>query len=379
MIELLLHIGGEKTGSTSIQASLRSSRERLAADGILVPRALGEGNQVPAYIYASDGEVDELKGQLGVTSPDQLAAFRARVRRELRAEVAAAPALRTVVVSNEHLSSRLRRPAELARLHALFAEALGPFTCRIVYFARPQWELVPSLYSTYVKTGGQAPLRYPFSEQLDAKLRHLRIVELWRAAFPGAVLDVRGFSTADAGYDVVRAFGELLGCATPLDPVAAQNVSLSAPATELMRIFNAHVPRTVEHRFNPARGNIQQLLEAQPGPPLEIPLALQGAIAAEFAGENARLNALAGREVIAPRPDLVAQASPDATHDVPLALALDEAVRLLGACFAAKQTQFLQVRARGERLHAQLEALRRDGRAPGAGAPASSPHARTDG
>lgn len=360
MVEVVLHIGGEKTGSTSIQASMSGSRDRLASDGILYPRIFGDSNHVGAYVYASSGATDELKGQAGVTSPATLRKFQEGVEHKLLREIGNTAGLRKVIVSNEHLSSRLRKSSEIRKLRSLFEKIISPVEYHIVYYARPQWELVSSLYSTYIKTGGLSPFAYPLSDNLHYKLRHLQIIELWRKGFPDARLSVKEFTTKGEDFDVVKNFRAALDIGPELDDVPTQNVSLTAPAVELMRLINKYVPRSIDHRFNPARGNIQQLLEAQEGPSLGIPAELQGRIAKEFSNDNARLNELLGTELIAPRPDLVEsyEAAEQVESKIEIELEVEEAVRMLSECFSAKQKQFLVQKERNEKLLARVEELR---------------------
>ena len=56
---LILHIGTEKTGSTSIQTFLRLNKTRLAANGVGVPTCLGDTLHFRLQLMANDDDVDD--------------------------------------------------------------------------------------------------------------------------------------------------------------------------------------------------------------------------------------------------------------------------------------------------------------------------------
>ncbi|NBO66447.1 MAG: hypothetical protein EBU88_16655, partial [Acidobacteria bacterium] len=56
---LILHIGTEKTGSTSIQTFLSLNHRRLAANGIGVPTCLGTPLHFRLQLMAHDDDVND--------------------------------------------------------------------------------------------------------------------------------------------------------------------------------------------------------------------------------------------------------------------------------------------------------------------------------
>lgn len=346
-MKVWFHIGGEKTGSTALQWSMSQGREALAASGVLYPRALGEVNHVLAYVYASEGGVDELKGQFGVQSRDDLAALRIKVRQELGRELAQRT-FHTAVVSNEHLSSRLAAPSELECLRDLF-RALDPdASFGVIYYARPQWDLIASSYSTHVKTGGTLPLRDPVERFAGRVLSHYTIVKRWAGVFGAENCFVVPYESGNVAYvDVLSDFAGRTGL--PALPVVSErrNPRLTMGAAEFMRRINELLPRSVDNKFNPLRGNLQELMEAvEIGEPLRVGGGLQEAVAERYREENALL----ANEFLQGGPLFTHQPDPHAPDQADMPLSLDDALTIFVACWSAKQKQVIELRRAMDRL-----------------------------
>src|SRR5438045_23824 len=111
-----LHIGTEKTGTTSIQNFLSKNRSRLEQQGILYPRSPGNQNHTALAVYAlRPGKQGGIRRSSGVSSPKQVPRFRERLSTELDEEVATSGSS-IMIFSNEHLSSRLLTETEIERV-----------------------------------------------------------------------------------------------------------------------------------------------------------------------------------------------------------------------------------------------------------------------
>ena len=206
MTDCVLHIGLEKTGSTSLQATLAKNRSLLGSHGILYPASLGERNHVRAYMYASESGPDPMKVQFGLTDQDSLADFRATVSADLAREVSASQPLK-LCISNEHCSSRLLKVSEIKRLQ----ELIEPFCDKVtvVVYLRAQGDMLLSSYSTYLKTGGTRPFGSPNTVEMAGKYDHEAILERWSSVFGENALDVRLYERSNS-FDVVADFIERL-------------------------------------------------------------------------------------------------------------------------------------------------------------------------
>ncbi len=78
-MELYLHIGTEKTGTTSVQKFFRANREVLAQNGIIYPLAPGKQNHMGLAASAQDiGQArGPLRKSLGIKTEAEARTFRA--------------------------------------------------------------------------------------------------------------------------------------------------------------------------------------------------------------------------------------------------------------------------------------------------------------
>jgi hypothetical protein len=299
-MKVLLHIGAPKTGSTSIQHWAAENRAALAARGILYPVAPGErpdptpeANHVGLALAAS-AEVrgSTLPRMLDLADAAAAEAFATRMEPRLAEEIAGS-GCGTLLLSNEHLSSRLREEAEIAALRRLLERAAGAVSAwRVVYYHRRQDEMIQSIHAMRVLHGTTEPFRLAMRPE-DPRLDPRAILDLYARVFGEEAITVRLFDPRRlARGDAVADLASLLG----VDPAEAgftepsrRNVSLTGPALELLRLLNAHGPKLREAIRDPNRVPIIAALRAlPPGPPLA--LAPRAALDAFLAG-HAEINA----------------------------------------------------------------------------------------
>jgi hypothetical protein len=295
---VILHIGGEKTGSTTLQATLAANRQALAAEGILYSRVAGPENHYLLALHATEGRgMRDLRAMTGLADEQGFAEFLRSFPTRLRQEAEASGA-RVLVYSNEHLSSRIRDAEEVARLRSLLdpAEAF-----QLVYYARPQEELVVSSWSTMLKTGSTAPFDPDGVMRAGAPLDHLSVVERWGTLFPDRCWILRPYQRASlVGGDIVEDF--LASTTLPATALPRRlpprNRSLDATTAEFLRLYNAAVGTGSGNPHSPGRGALIRLLEAlSEGPPLRLSPGQAAEVAARFAGSNAAVaRRLLGRE-----------------------------------------------------------------------------------
>jgi hypothetical protein len=342
--ELFLHIGGQKTGSTSIQAAAALNRDRLLRDGILYPRTPGAKNHIKLTLFSWDGgKTNHLPIAAGLADGEAYQKFKGEFVGDLRAEIARSGATK-VLLSNEHLSSRLKQPGQLARL----ADALRALaeTIVIVVYLRPQHELLLSSYSTSIKGGITHDIKLPKNDQ-TFYYNYDWMLSLWADAFGEENLTVRVFDRQELqGGDVVRDLFAMTGYSPTDDFVfpSLQNPSLDAKALHFLRAFNAHIPTFAGDDNNPERSDIIPALEAiSTGSGFGLPAAKLRAIVQMFEPSNANV----ARRYLG-RSDGVlfshlnferatAEASP---------LTVEDAVRLAAHLWQWKQRQLVDTRKR---------------------------------
>ena len=98
-----LHIGTEKTGTTTIQRFLALNRALLASEKILVPASLGATNHrlLPALVQ-DDSIIDDLMRERNLLEQSDRESAKLRWRSEFQNEVNASSA-ECCVISSEHL------------------------------------------------------------------------------------------------------------------------------------------------------------------------------------------------------------------------------------------------------------------------------------
>jgi hypothetical protein len=346
--DCVLHIGTEKTGTSSIQATLAGNRERLLRDGVLWPRSLGEKIHARAYAYASEGAPDEIKLRCGVDGPKSLEIFRRDVARQFAEEVAATKP-KTIIACNEHLSSRLQSTSEISRLRDLLSAHSQ--SIKVVVYLRAQGDAHRSAYSTYVKTGGTEAFHAPAPALLRDRYLYDRVLERWETVFGSDCMDVRIYDpSAFPKGDVLLDFADALDGRISLSDLVRgphANIRLDSFSLAFLRAMNRYVPYRHGAEMNELRGNLHELVETfASGPPFEGDADIVGAIDAAVEESNEAV-----REKYFPnRP---APLFPSTAHNSTRILQRpeidDEAARLMARLWEAKQRQVLQLKQRLER------------------------------
>ena len=270
-MECLLHIGTDKTGTTSIQEFLHLNRQRLARRGILFTRSCGEINNHFLAVAAYDSvQRDDLTANLSLRTNHDIEVYQqllqARLHRELRE--AGVP---RVVFSSEHLQSRLKAARQIERLRRFLSQA-GIRKIKVTVYLRDPADLAYSLHSTSIKGGhpGTGPCRPDSDDGTGydpAYFRnvcdHRATIERWGGVFGMENIIPRlfrrdQFINGDLLSDFI-ATAQLP--ALPYDFPKAHNEALDHLGLELMRRFNACVPAFVDGAPNPLRGQVWSLFE----------------------------------------------------------------------------------------------------------------------
>ncbi|HEX8233997.1 MAG TPA: hypothetical protein VF559_11710 [Caulobacteraceae bacterium] len=279
-----VHIGFEKTGSTTIQRFLGVNHARLKQSGVLYPLAAGRPSQanLPAAVM-EDGRVERMRARLGLTSDEALATFRDRFRADLTVEVEAARP-RTLLFSHENLSTRLR-PPEIARLH----DFLGDFAERVTILAyvRRQDELPMSLYSTAVLGGRAEPFAWPEPDAAPGWFDYHPILCAWRDAFGAENLQVRRYGRRYfTDKDLLADLAQALGLPSGLEPAPRLNSGFDLQRLEFVRLLNGVTGGQADPRWHALA---RRLHDTSEGPGLGASRRRRKAFAAAFEESNRKV------------------------------------------------------------------------------------------
>lgn len=151
---VILHIGAEKTGTTSIQGFLSSNRDKLAQCGYLFPASVGNRNHMDlAFASLPDDSVKLRKRLTQKSKLNNSVEFRGLIRNGLLSEINAyvnRRPIHTLILSAEHLHSQLTTKADVARLVSMLPQHKQ---VKVILYIRRQDQLALSLHSTFLKTG----------------------------------------------------------------------------------------------------------------------------------------------------------------------------------------------------------------------------------
>jgi hypothetical protein len=229
---IVLHIGRNKVGSTTIQEACFASRGRLAEKGF--------GYGLIGHLWQSR---DELPGWMTF---------------DALADHADSSSDICWIVSNEFMSAW---PIEFTReAH----RALNRFDVTVLAYVRRYDHWVRSAYAEDTKAGVNR-------RDIDAYLDHMRPMlsvlpnlEGWAKCFGWEHMRVRSLDPVDlAGGDLIADFSHAIGLDRPLDPVRNSNVAPHWIELELIRaVANLHVEGEREGRNSDVVGPLVTLLRS---------------------------------------------------------------------------------------------------------------------
>lgn len=270
-MDLLLHIGTEKTGTTTIQKFLMENQEILESAGIFLPSSLGHPlHRALAAIASNDEFIDEFfqrKGLLDIAERRDAKsiwweAFVAEVQDNNMARA---------IISSEHLQSRLQKSEEIFRLRSMLSSLFS--SIKILIYIRDPLETALSLYSKAVKNSSVALAPPgPDDPYFNIIVNHAATIQKWAAAFGIENIKVRLFmKECFVNGDLLDDF--ISACDLPAAewkrPVP-QNERLSRLGLALLARLNRRLPEFgVGGVYNPERGNLDGFFEKHfnAGPP----------------------------------------------------------------------------------------------------------------
>ena len=256
-----VHIGAEKTGTTSIQHYLARNRETLRSDhGILFPASLGPN---ASYNLAAACQLsptpDALRQMLSLHTPDDVDAYYTELHHKLQSEISDSQPKR-LILSCENFSSRLKTGEEVSRLRDFLAPFASSF--RVLVYLRRQDKMITSAYSTRVKNGLTRPFRFPLEGDERHDSHFDQLLDRWAEVFGEDCMVVRLYEpTRLHQSDGIADFCQALGIPADLNrSEVAQNTSLTSNMLEFMRSLNHELPYRIDGELNPLRADIEQAL-----------------------------------------------------------------------------------------------------------------------
>lgn len=247
-MKAIVHIGTEKTGTTSIQGFLYQNRKKFKDAGYYFIQSAGQQNNriLPAYCI-SDDKPDDFFWEQGLRTLEQRIEFKREFIKEFEKEIRSLPAnIHTVIISSEHFHSRIRTEEEMDNVYKLLSAYFTEF--KIICYLREQASTCASGYSTDMKTGGQDALETYFlrCNPKNYFYNYYQVLGNWERCFGFSALDVSLFDRERLlNRDLLDDFTakidpKLVGKLTR--PIRAENESLKPIGQALARAVNITFP-----------------------------------------------------------------------------------------------------------------------------------------
>ncbi len=234
---IILHIGTEKTGSSSIQRFLAGNRANLLNAGYYYPASPGNINHMGLACYCSPGTTRDL--QKGGSFD------RHGFADDFRKEMADIPGnVHTILMSNEHLHSRVNHPDAIRELYDL----LTPFARNLdlIVYLRRQIDIAVSLYSTALRVGYTGSLEEFLSgeSQRTSYYRYDSMLENWCSVFPSDSLSSFIYEAVpESTNGVLDHFLQFSKIRYPY-PFPHHNTGLNRSAQQALRHVNRHIRKS---------------------------------------------------------------------------------------------------------------------------------------
>lgn len=234
---IVLHIGLHKTGTSSIQETLRQNRDALQARGVVYPRALPANHSNFFYnAFGAAPETYHANRAHGLTR-EAIAERTAPTLEALRKEVAA-HAGRTIVFSGEDACTL--DAAATARAHAFFASLVPGARLEVLLYTRHPVDYIASAVQENVKGNGLTIARAKAIHMGAAPDRYQKIHKTYGDVFGEAAVRLRSFEAGrEAAGGLIGDFMAALGVSAEGIVAVRRNESIAGELVPFLSERNA--------------------------------------------------------------------------------------------------------------------------------------------
>lgn len=217
MPRLIIHIGSQKTGSTSIQTFLTQNPEKLRAAGL-------------CYVKAGRGPASHNRIAVKYMTTNFPA-----IMEKLVAEVRSAPEMTHIVSSEMLFTPRLARSLAEHLPSDLIADT------RIIGYIRRQDKFLEAMFKQVVKTGRFTGSPAEYMTKRDAALNYSKVLDAYAAEFGPHNIDIipyepARFAMKNVILDIARRLG-LTGISPDDLPQSFSNITLSREISEILGLI----------------------------------------------------------------------------------------------------------------------------------------------
>lgn len=237
-MKAFLHIGTEKTGTTTIQHFLAKNRENLLRQGYLYPSSPGKITHTKLVLFALEAtKIQDIHKLHGFTTPEKVKLFKTKFKPKLIKEIKSID-VDKVIFSSEHCSSRLISKEQIKELKTLLDEVFEDI--EIIIYLRRQDKFLSSSYSTAIKAGATFPFKIPSQEIIENRYNYYNLIRKFASIFGDNKIRVRLFeSTEMLEGNLIKDFLNLLDLKldNSYESVENLNTSLDVYCLEYIRLM----------------------------------------------------------------------------------------------------------------------------------------------
>jgi hypothetical protein len=265
-MKCFLHIGTEKTATTTIQNFFDANRKILLEQGYIYTKSAGITNHSDLAVAAYNSDTrDELTSQYGIYTSDEFEAFRLNTILSHKTKIHDIQNKNsTIIFSSEHFHSRLNSLDEIERLKTILYSIGVTRISVIVYLRRPA-DIANSMYSTAIKAGyvmDSPPL--PGSPYWDNVCNHKNTIQKFSTVFGmqsiiPRIFDKHSLVNECILDDILSVIG--IAKSSQLENPVNANESLSSLGVEVLRRLNFLIPSFIDDKPNPKRSGLVYYIE----------------------------------------------------------------------------------------------------------------------
>lgn len=260
-MKLILHIGTEKTGTTSIQKFLMINRELLNSNNILIPKtiSLPNGNHrwAPTFAFDDDYEDDFTLWKFEKNKDLRKKLIDEKLK-EFKKEISMSNA-NICIISSEHFSSRLTNIENIKKLKKLLSSLFDEIS--IVLYIRQPIEAAISLLSTAIKSGC---VRKDLDlNKFSNSFNNLKIIKTWETIFSKKNFKIKLFDKVEfVNNDLIQDF--CCECNIKITSrftiPEMKNKTLTLDQMKYLNYLNQYFPKFINGKVNTKRGKLTEFI-----------------------------------------------------------------------------------------------------------------------
>ena len=182
-MKCILHIGTEKTGTTTLQEWLYDNKQALSQEGFYLSDNLGNPNNYLIPIYFNEC-IDSLTTSLNIENLTEKNKYFSSFLDNLNKEITHAKSKHhTFLMTSEHLHSHLTKEEDIKNLKYFLSNNFEEI--KIICYFREQYNLAISLYTTSLKINETLDIDsfLSFARPANYYFNHLNIANNWAGVF----------------------------------------------------------------------------------------------------------------------------------------------------------------------------------------------------